>query len=48
MLYDNYGVNRDIDLHLGRYVLIADNTVGIEILKQEKLKVLILCYTDLI
>lgn len=48
ILDDNYGANRNIDNDLGGYVLIAENIVVIEILKQGKLLGLIPEYTDVI
>ena len=48
ILDDNYGANRSIDSDLGGYVLIAENIVDIEILKQDKLKGLVAEYTDII
>ncbi len=48
MLDDNYGANRNIDNDLGGYLLIAENIVVIEILKQGKLQGLIPEYTDII
>ena len=48
ILDDNYGANRDINNDLGGYVLIAENIVDIEILKQDKLQGLVLEYTDII
>lgn len=48
MLNKNYGEERDIECDLGGYVLIAENIVDIEILKQDKLKGLIPEYTDII
>ena len=48
VLDDNYGANRNIDNDLGGYVLIAENIVDIEILKQDKLKGLVAEYTDII
>ena len=44
ILDDNYGANRNIDNDLGGYVLIAENIVVIEMLKQSKLPE----YTDVI
>ena len=44
----NYGANRNIDNDLGGYVVIAENIVDIEILKQNKLQGLIPEYTDII
>ena len=48
ILNENYGANRDIEVDLGGYVLIIENIVDIEILKQDKLKGLIPEYTDVI
>lgn len=48
ILDDNYGENRNVDNDLGGYVLIAENIVDIEILKQDKLKGLVQEYTDII
>lgn len=48
ILDDNYGENRNVDNDLGGYVLIAENIVDIEILKQDKLKGLVPEYTDII
>ena len=48
ILNENYGENRDIEADLGGYVLIAENIVDIEILKQDKLQVLVPEYTDVI
>lgn len=48
ILDDNYGLNRNVDDDLGGYVLIAENIVDIEMLKQDKLKGLIPEYTDII
>lgn len=48
ILDDNYGANRNIDNDLGGYVLIAENIVVIEMLKQSKLLGLIPEYTDVI
>ena len=48
ILNENYGVNRDIELDLGGYVVIAENIVDIEILKQDKLQGLVPEYTDVI
>ena len=47
-LNENYGTNRDIHNDLGGYIVIAENIVDIEILKQEKLQGLIPEYTDVI
>lgn len=48
ILNENYGVDRDINNDLGGYVVIAENIVVIEILKQDKLQGLIPEYTDII
>lgn len=48
VLDENYGVERNIKADLGGYVLIVENIVDIEILKQDKLKGLIAEYTDMI
>ena len=48
ILNENYGKNRDIEADLGGYVVIAENIVDIEILKQDKLQRLIPEYTDII
>ena len=48
VLDENYGVERNIKADLGGYVLIAENIVDIEILKQDKLKGLVAEYTDII
>ena len=48
ILNENYGVNRDVELDLGGYVVIAENIVDIEILKQDKLQGLVPEYTDVI
>ena len=48
VLNENYGANRDIESDLGGYVVIAENIVDIEILKQDKLQDLIPEYTDII
>ena len=45
---ENYGVERNIEADLGGYVVIAENIVDIEILKQEKIKGLVAEYTDII
>ena len=39
VLNENYGANRDIESDLGGYVVIAENIVDIEIMKQDKLQV---------
>ena len=48
VLGENYGANRDIEKDLGGYIVIAENIVDIEILKQDKLKGLVAEYTDII
>lgn len=48
ILNENYGANRDIEADLGGYVVIAENIIDIEILKEDKLKGLIPEYTDVI
>lgn len=42
VLNENYWVNREINNDLGGYVVIAENIVNIEMLKQGKLQELIL------
>ena len=48
ILNQNYGYYRDIDKDLGGDIVIAENIVDIEILKQDKLQGLIPEYTDII
>ncbi len=48
VLNENYGADRDIEADLGGYVVIAENIVDIEILKQDKLQGLIPEYIDVI
>ena len=48
ILNENYGANRDIEVDLGGYVLIIENIVDIEILKQGKLQGLVPEYTDIV
>ena len=48
ILDNNYGKERDVENDLGGYVVIAENIVDIEILKQDKLQGLIPEYTDII
>lgn len=48
ILNENYGEERGIDTDLGGYVLVAENIVDIEILKQDKLQGLAPEYTDII
>lgn len=45
ILSENYGEKREVDSDLGRYVLIAENIVDIEILKLDKLQGLVQEYT---
>ena len=39
ILNESYGANRNIEADLGGYVVIAENIVDIEIMKQDKLQV---------
>lgn len=48
ILDENYGADRNVDNDLGGYVLVVENIVDIEILKQDKLKGLVAEYTDVI
>lgn len=48
ILNENYGADRKVDNDLGGHVLIVENIVDIEILKEEKLKGLVPEYTDII
>ena len=48
ILNENYGENRDIETDLGGYIVIVENIVDIEILKQDKLQGLIPEYADMI
>ena len=48
ILNEAYGENRNVESDLGGYVLIAENIVDIEILKQDKLQCLVPEYTDVI
>ena len=48
MLSEAYGAERDIEADLGGYIVIAENIVDIEILKQDKLQGLIPEYADMI
>ena len=48
ILNESYGANRNIEADLGGYVVIAENIVDIEILKQGKLQGLVPEYTDII
>ena len=45
---ENYGVNRNIEADLGGYIVIAENIVYIEVLKQDKLQSVIPEYTNII
>ena len=48
ILNENYGVERDIDNDLGGYILVAEDIVDIEVLKQGRLQGLIPEYTGII
>ena len=48
ILNEAYGEDRNVESVLGGYVLIAENIVDIEILKQDKLQCLVPEYTDVI
>ena len=48
ILNENYGEDRDVNNDLGGYVVIVENTIDIEILKQDKLQGLVPEYTDII
>ncbi|EEH99633.2 MULTISPECIES: hypothetical protein [Clostridium] len=48
ILDENYGADREINNDLGGYVLIAENIVDIEVLKQGELQGVIAEYTDVI
>ena len=48
ILNKNYGENRDIETDLGGYIVIVENIVDAEILKQDKLQGLIPEYADMI
>ena len=48
MLSEAYRAERDIEADLGGYIVIAENIVDIEFLKQNKLQGLIQEYTDVI
>ena len=47
-LDENYGEDRDVESDLGGYVVIAENIVDMEILKQDKLQGLVPEYTDIV
>ena len=46
ILNENYGEERDINNDLGGYVVIVENIVDVEMLKQSKLKAVVPEYTD--
>ncbi|MDU0324140.1 hypothetical protein RWZ02_15810 [Clostridium butyricum] len=48
ILDENYGEERNIETDLGGYVVIVENIVDIEMLKQSKLKSVVAEYTDVI
>ena len=48
ILNENYVEDRDVESDLGGYLVIAENIVDIEILKQGKLRGLIPEYTDIV
>ena len=48
ILNENYGENRDIEAELGGYVVIVENIVDMDILKQDKLQGLVPEYTDIV
>ena len=48
ILNENYVEDRDVESDLGGYLVIAENIVDIEILKQDKLQGLIPEYADMI
>ena len=48
ILNENYGADSDVESDLGGYLVIAENIVDIEILKQDKLQGLIPEYADMI
>ena len=48
ILNESYGANRDIESDLGGYVVIVENIVDMEILKQDKLQGLVPEYTDIV
>ena len=48
ILNENYVEDRDIESDLGGYIVVAENIVDIQILKQDKLQGLIPEYTDII
>ena len=46
VLDENYGAERNIEADLGGYVVIVENIVDVEMLKQSKLKAVVPEYTD--
>ena len=48
ILNENYVEDRDVESELGGYVVIAENIVDMEILKQDKLQGLVPEYTDIV
>ena len=48
ILNEAYGEDRNVESDLGGYVVIAENIVDIEVLKQDKLQGLIPEYTEVI
>lgn len=48
VLDENYGVERNIEDDLGGYVVIVENIVDIEMLKEDKLMGVVAEYTDII
>lgn len=48
ILDNNYEANRNVDNDLGGYVVVAENILDTEILKQDKLQGLVPEYTDVI
>lgn len=48
ILNENYVEDREVESDLGGYVVIAENIVDMEILKQDKLQGLVPEYTDIV
>ena len=48
ILNENYVEDRDVESDLGGYVVIAENIMEVEILKQGKLQGLVAEYTDIV
>ena len=48
IINDSYSEDRDIDDDLGGYVVIAENIIDVESLKQDMLKGIVSEYTDII